>query len=144
MSMTKKIEIDDIEYKMQRGLSISPDKKYIAFGGYVGNIQIYDIFRRKVVNTIKAHTSFFDDINWHPSVKYLISSDGNSIKIWSFPSGICIKEYSLPQFSIFAKASFSKDGRYIICKYGNNVQIFEFLPFEELIDKAKERLKIRN
>ena len=142
--ISNKIEIDDIEYKMQRGLSISPDKKYIAFGGYVGNIQIYDIFRRKVVNTIKAHTSFFDDINWHPSGKYLISSDGNSIKIWSFPSGICIKEYSLPQFSIFAKASFSKDGRYIICKYGNNVQIFEFLPFEELIDKAKERLKIRN
>ena len=64
----------------------------------------------------------------------------NTIKIWETENWICINTIEVPSVKY---ASFSPDGKEIICISGNEIHIIDFPSVQDLINDAKKQFENR-
>ena len=132
--------IENLQLGDCKSMKISKDKKLMArILESQNSIFIY--------NLSTGASRLFDvpevnSISFSPDNKLLLSChNDSSLRIWDIKSGVLmstLKGHHGPVVS----ASFSPDGKEIISSSQNGeIKRWQYLPFQELIDKARERFK---
>jgi len=80
-------------------ISLSPDQKYLAVGGYLAGdnrsdwtaIRIYEYKSGRLIKLLKSHTNVINDLAFDPHSRYLISgSSDKKAKIWDVRDGFSL------------------------------------------------------
>jgi WD40 repeat protein len=83
-------QIGDGPYGMIYAIALTPDSRYLAVGGFLGNdiesygsIRIYNYKTGELIKLLKSHKNIVDDLAFSSDGKYLISSSfDKTAKIW--------------------------------------------------------------
>ncbi|MBQ6307469.1 MAG: TIR domain-containing protein [Bacteroidales bacterium] len=132
----------DYERKQMRGFAFHPYDDFIVIGSGVGLI-IEDIETGKEIDILDEYAGFTDwdgQPCFSSDGKYLLSKSSNMIHVRDYKSGVCVQNIVTKSASFANSICFSPDGRYIMAGlYDGSIQIWDFSPLQELIEKTHER-----
>ena len=96
------------------GVAYSPDRKWLATGGWDRTIKIRDATSGEEKSTIFGHDGFVLDLAFSPDSRSLVStSEDRSVRLWEVPSGRPIGVFH--GHSDFVQAvAFAPDGRELV------------------------------
>ena len=105
-------------FHLSSSLQFSPDGKYIASAGKMGEIELWDLKTGACIQTLKAHDGPVNSIMFTPNGKYLISRGGDGlIKVWGADTFQCKSVFNAHSDSINS-LSITYDSTY--CAAGNS------------------------
>lgn len=122
-------------------MNVSPDGESLAIGYDNKIIELWDIDRKKWIKNFTGHSDSLGFLEF-PSNDLLISSAGNSIKLWDVAAGaseVSLQDISRIKYPLISFLSFSPDGNdlitggaaYSIVRYIDVVSKRENLAFED-------------
>jgi len=113
-------------------IALSPDKRYLAVGGFFGNsskswgnIRIYNYQTGKLQRVLKSHTDVIHDLSFSPDGAYLISASGDkTAKIWSVRDDFTLYDtIVVHKKEIYAVKIIKTKGKYFAITAGFDNQI---------------------
>lgn len=124
-------------------LLFSPDGKRLLTisSGYIC-ATLWDVESGDPIYTIEY--SPVKSAAFSPDGNYIVTTnDGGRITVWETASGAAIQTLDISPKDAHS-AQFHPNGRQIIASFDDNViTVYDFLPFQELIDQTRERFKNR-
>lgn len=117
---------------------ISPDGRLIILPQN-NMICIYNIKTGECVSTLEGHISSVCSCSFSHDGKYVVStSHDNVVKIWEWKSEICVQTEKHIRYMF---SQFCMDDRHILLNSEYDTRIIDFLPLNEIIDKARKRFE---
>jgi len=110
----------DAHRDMLYAVSISPDKKRLATGGYDRQIRLWDLETGKLEKTLDGHNGAIFDLDFSPDGSLLVSASADeTAKIWHVETGERLDTLGQPTAEVYA-CSFSPDGTRVAAAGGDN------------------------
>ena len=105
-------------------IALSPNEEFLAVGGYMKGIRIYNYKTGKIFKILKSHSRKVNDLAFSPDGKYLISgSDDKTAKIWSVKDFSLLDTIKFHKKRIEAVRIIKKDSNYFAVTAGNDKKI---------------------
>jgi WD40 repeat protein/uncharacterized caspase-like protein len=97
-----------------QNLSVSPDGKYMAGGGFFGIMKIWNLESRQLEKRLTGHVGGIYNTSFSPDGKLVASSgmDG-SVRVWDVQSGKSVQVLDKAHEIIASDVQFSPDGKYL-------------------------------
>jgi len=146
-------------------ITFTPNSRILFSGDYNGNINLWDLERQMLIQTIQAHRSSINSIKFsQKGTLFTTCSNDSVVKVWHFNSNKLIdsiKINSIPRISLFNKEEngvliFTENGDVIEKKFRSKKINKKFIKKEQFLDAVlsedtrsiitcdKESLKIIN
>ncbi len=127
-------------------LSLSPDDKYLAAGGWLsenssgyGDVRIYDFHTGKLIKVLQSHTSVIFGLRFSKDGNYLVTASADdSVKIWDMKSFTLVGTIS-DHTNDVSEAALIRDGSsYLVASVSDDdiVMLHRFEPSSGRISKV--------
>jgi WD40 repeat protein len=107
---TRKVAEVGYDFAKARCLAIGPDGKLLAEGEMDGTVRLLKLRTKDPVRSWKAHDHAVTHVHFSKERKWLVTSDGTSLKLWDTSTGKEIRTLAKTGAGICAVA-ISKDGK---------------------------------
>jgi WD40 repeat protein len=106
----------------------SPDSKLLATGSSVGTLDVWDVFSRKLVRSLKIGKEATVALSWSPDGQTLavFESSTSRMQFWDVGSGKLIREWPTTPFArVIDDLAFSPDGKMLLASSEKGLCFFE-------------------
>jgi WD40 repeat protein len=111
-------------------LALHPNGERLVAGLRGGLVRIWDTTTGKPVKYLQAHAEDIHNLMFFPDGKYFVTSAAdNSIRFFSFPDGLKIRELPVPQPP--RQMCISSDGAFMVTLNGKSIQTWDLKLFSE-------------
>jgi WD40 repeat protein len=111
-----------------KGVTFSPDGRYIASCGYDKKIRLWDAVTGRALKELAGHKGYVWDVAFSPDGSWLASSGGandNTIRIWDVVTGQTLRVLAGGDINIISHISVSPDGKLLASANYNTVKIWK-------------------
>lgn len=126
-----------------RDVDFSPNGKYIASASGDHTIRIWNIENGECSKVLVSHKLGVKSVDFSHNGDYLISASvDETIRLWDIYTEKCVQTL-IDGMGELSTVHFSPSGRQIIAPSNKTINVWEFIPLQELIDTTRKILKNR-
>lgn len=106
--------------------AFSPDGKYLAAGGVVNTLEIWNAEDGSLVRTLKGHKNFINSVAFSPDGKLLASaSEDNTVKLWNVEDGSCLNTLKGHRDAVTSLAFFPDGNRLASASNDGTIRLWQ-------------------